>query len=106
MFGHTLLRTIHKIVHIRQNYTYRIIWIRKEDAKSAYKRLHMNADTAILAGVQLKINVGDYLLLSLRLPFGGLPCPPEFYLFSDMITDSINYLMACKDWKPEELESA
>ena len=102
MHVHTkLLRIIHKTVHLRQKYTYKIIWIRKEDAKRAYRRLHMNADTAILAVVQLQINGEDYLLLSLRLTFGGSPCPSEFCLFSDMITDSINDMMACKDWNPE-----
>ena len=65
----------------------------------------MNADTSILAGVQLQINGEDYLLLSLRLTFGGSPCPPEFCLLSDTITDSINDLMACKYWKPAELAS-
>ena len=95
MYGHTLLRIIHKIVHLLQNYTYKIIWIRKMDAKYAYRQLHMNTDTTILAGVQLQINGEDYLLLSLRLTFGGSPCPPEFCLLSDMITDIINDLMAC-----------
>ena len=46
MFGHTLLIIIHKIVHLLQNYTDKIIWIRKEDATSAYRRPHLNADTA------------------------------------------------------------
>ena len=59
MFGHTLLRIIHKIVHLRHNYTDKIICIGKEDKKSAYRRLHMNADTEILAVVQLQINGKD-----------------------------------------------
>ena len=65
----------------------------------------MNADTEILAGVQLQINGKDYLLLLLSLPFVGSPCPSEFCLFSDMITYSIDDLMACKDWKQPELAS-
>ena len=56
MFGHNLLRIIHKIVQLRQNYTDKIIWICKEDVKYDYRQLHMNADTAILAGVQSQIN--------------------------------------------------
>ena len=95
MFVNTLMRIIHKIVRLQYNYTDKIVWIQKEDTKSAYRRLHMNADTAILAGVQLQINGKDYVLLSLRLPFSGSTCPLEFCLFSDMIIDSINYLMAC-----------
>ena len=65
----------------------------------------MNADTAILAGVQLQINGEDYLLLSSRLPFGVSPCPPQFCLISDMITDSINDLIELKYWNPAELAS-
>ena len=41
----------------------------------------------------------------MRLTFGGSPCPPEFCLFSDVITDSINDLIACKYWNPAELSS-
>ena len=80
MFGHAFLRIIHKIVHLRKLFPNKKIWIRKEDAKSAYRRMHMNADTAIQAGVQLSIDGKDYLLISLRLPFGGSPCPSEFCL--------------------------
>ena len=105
MFRHALLRIIRKVVHLRQNYTDKILWIRKEDAKSAYRQFHMNADTAILAGVHLQINGEDYLLLSLRLPFVVSPCPIELCLFSDIITDSINDLMAWKNWNPAELAS-
>ena len=42
----------------------------------------------------------------MRLPFGGSPCPSEFCLFSDIITESINDITACKYWNPEELASA
>ena len=67
IFEHTLLRIIHKIVHLCHNYTDKIIWIQKEDAKSAYRRLHMNAETAILAGVQLQINGKDLLLIIIEV---------------------------------------
>ena len=59
MFEHTLLIIIHKIVHLRHNYTDKKIWIQKEDEKSAYRGLHMNVDTEILAGAQLEINGED-----------------------------------------------
>jgi hypothetical protein len=55
--------------------------------------------------VQLSIDDKDYLLISLRLPFGGSPCPSEFCLLSDMITDAVNDLMNCKIWNPFELRS-
>ena len=105
MFGHTLLRLIHKIVQLRARFPDKIIWIRKEDAKSAYRRIHVNANTAVQAAVQLTIDNEDYVLISLRLPFGGSPCPAEFCLVSDIITDAINDLMNCKGWDPKVIHS-
>ena len=37
MFGHALLRIVHHIVHLRNKYPNKIIWLRKEDFKSAYR---------------------------------------------------------------------
>ena len=76
IFGHTLLRIIYKIVHLRETYPEKIIWMRKEDTQLAYRRIYMNTDTVILVEVQLPVNGEEYLLLSLRLPFGCLPCSP------------------------------
>ena len=105
MFGHAFLRIIHKIVHLRTLFPNKKIWIRKEDVKSAYRRIHMNADTAIQAGIKLSIDGRDYLLISLRLPFRGSPCPSEFCLLSDMITDAVNDLMKCKLWDSQRIRS-
>ena len=105
MFGHALLRIIHRIVHLRELFPHTTIWIRKEDAKSAYRRVHLNAKTAFKTAVQLTIDDIAYILIALRLPFGGSPCPSEFCLVSDIITDIINDLMACEDWSPEKVRS-
>ena len=105
MFGYTLLCLIHKIVQLRARYPDKIIWIRKEDAKSAYHRVHVNAKTALKTAVPLEINGKEYILISLRLPFGGLPCPADVCLISDLITDAINDLMNCKFWNPKSVHS-
>ena len=105
LFGYTLLRVIHRIVHLRKLHPKSIIWIRKEDLKSAYRRMHMHADTAVKTAVQLRIEGNELLLISLRLPFGGSPCPSEFCLLSDVITDTINDLLACDTWNPDEVHS-
>ena len=105
MFGHALLRIIHRIVHLRQLFPNKTIWIRKEDAKSAYRRVHLNASTAFKTAVQLTIDGIAYILIALRLPFGGSPCPSEFCLVSDIITDVINDLMANHEWNPQEVRS-
>ena len=105
MFGHALLRIIHRIVHLRALHPKKIIWIRKEDAKSAYRRVHLNARTAFRTAVQITIEDITYILIALRLPFGGSPCPSEFCLVSDIITDVINDLMACEKWDPLTIKS-
>ena len=55
MFGHTFLRLIHHIIYLRQKYPSKIIWLRKEDFKSAYRRLHLNAKTALKSAVRVKL---------------------------------------------------
>ena len=44
-----------------------------------------------------------YILISLRLPFGGSPCPEYFSIVSDVITDTINDLMNEEDWDPQDI---
>ena len=105
MFGHALLRIVHRIVHLRELFPEKTIWIRKEDAKSAYRRVHLNANTAFKTAVQLTIEDIAYILIALRLPFGGSPCPSEFCLISDIITDVINDLMADPSWDPKAIRS-
>ena len=45
MLLHTLLRVINHIVRLQAKYPHTIIWLRKEDFKSAYQRLNLNAKT-------------------------------------------------------------
>ena len=105
MFGHALLRVIHRIVHSRIRNPNKIIWIRKEDFKSAYRRLHLKASTAITSAVTIIFNNAKYVLIPLRLPFGGSPCPSDFCVVSDMITDAINDLLCNDDWDPSMVHS-
>ena len=60
------------------------------DAKSAYRQVHVHTDTSVQAAVQLDIDNEEYVLISLHLPFRGSPCPAEFCLVADLITDAIN----------------
>jgi hypothetical protein len=105
MFGHTLLRLVHHIVHLRSEYPGKKIWLRKEDFKSAYRHMHLNAKTAFQTSVRVKLKGKYYILVSLRLPFGGSPCPSDFCLISDVITDTINDLLACKEWDLRKVKS-
>ena len=106
MFGHTLVRVIHRIVHYRLRHPNKIIWLRKEDFKSAYRRLHINAATATTSAVAIEISGDKYILIPLRLPFGGAPCPADFCVVSDIITDTINDLMRNPAWDPLLVHSA
>ena len=105
MFGHALLRIVHHIVNLRRKYPNKIIWIRKDDFKSAYRRFHLRASTAIKSAVVIKMNTVKYLLISLRMLFGGSPCPSDFSLAADIITDTINDLMICREWDPKIVHS-
>ena len=95
MFGHTMSRIIHQIVNLRKNFPQKRIWIRKEDFKSAYRRLHVNAETALKSAVRISIDGIDLILISLRLVFGGSSCPSKFCVLSDIVTDLTNNLLLC-----------
>ena len=65
MFEHALLRIIHRIVYLRQLFPTTSMWIQKEDAKSAYRKVHLNASTAFKTAVQLTIDDIAYILIAL-----------------------------------------
>ena len=85
MFGHCLLRLIHHIIHLRKRYPTKKIFIRKEDLKSAYRRMHLASRSAKKSAIKVKIGDDYYIIICLRLPFGGASCPADFCLVSDII---------------------
>ena len=105
MFGHCLQRIIHQIVDLRARHPSKKIYIRKEDLKSAYRRMHLRAKSALRSAVRVKIKGIWYILISTRLPFGGSPCPPDFCLLTDMICDTINDVLLCDDWDESKVFS-
>ena len=106
MFGHCLLRVIHYIVSLRAKFPNSKIFIRKEDLKSAYRRMHLNPSSGVKSAVRVKFPDGKwYILIPARLPFGGSPCPNEFCLFSDIVADTINDLLAVKNWDYKNIRS-
>jgi len=56
MFGHALQRLVRHIVVLRQRHPDKRIWLRKEDFKSAYRRMHLRARTAKRTGVKIVID--------------------------------------------------
>lgn len=105
MFGYCLLRVVHFIVNLRRRHLFVRIVLRKDDLKSAYKRFHLDWISAVRSAVRVLIMGVHYILISLRLPFGGSPCPPEFCLLTDIITDTVNDLLCCKSWNPIKISS-
>ena len=106
MFAHILLQIIHYIVALRRDYPTKKIWIRKEDFKSAFRRIHLDQLTAMRSAVRVKLNNTWYLLISLRQPFGGSPCPSEFAVAADIITDTINDSLQDASWDYRKTYSA
>ena len=106
MFGHALVRIIHYIVNTRSRFPNKKIWIRKEDLKSAYRRMHLNAETSFQSAIKIKIRGKWYIFISARLPFGGSPCPNDFCLLSDIMTDTVNDLLDCNEWQWNEIHSS
>ena len=75
MFSYVFLRIIHYIVSLQNKYPQTRIWIRKEDIKSAFRRLHLGATTASRSAVQMKIeeNWYNYFIIENVLWWSTLP---------------------------------
>ena len=67
-----------------------------------FAEIGMFASVSVLGSCLLKIK---YLILSLRMPFGGSPCPSEFSLLTDIVTDTINDLLNDKNWNNKKIYS-
>jgi hypothetical protein len=98
-FGHALQRIFHFLVHLRLKHPTKRIMMTKVDWKAAYRRVHMDIDTALQCCTSLE----DILLCALRLTFGGRPAPPDFSCISDTASDIANDLVVDPSWDPTTL---
>lgn len=99
-YGHMLVRCIHYIVQLHLNHPNLPIILQKVDFKSAYRRIHLNANTATQCMTQIQLPTGKQLvLLPLRLTFGGSACPAEWCIVSEMVTDLINKILDHNPWR-------
>jgi hypothetical protein len=73
----------------------------KSDFKAAYRRVTLHGDMAERCAIILDA----FALPSLRLTFGGSPCPNHYCLFSEISADLANDLLHCPDWNPSSLHS-
>jgi hypothetical protein len=102
-YGHMLVRTIHYIVALRLAYPYLPIVLQKIDFKSAYRRQHLNAATAVQCMSSAMIKNTQFAFLNLRLSFGGSACPSEWCVISETITDLANMILNDEHWDPQSL---
>jgi len=105
-YGFALLRFIHKIAALRAIYPAARILLSKFDFKSAYRRVHFWAESALQSCITTKGLGGlDLALVSLRTTFGGSPCPSIFSEISETVTDLTNAIICCSDYDPASFPS-
>ena len=102
-FGACTKRLVNWAVAARRKYPNVKIKCCKTDWSAAYRRQHMAAKECLLSSTHLPDE--DLLLISLRLPFGGSACAPEWNAISEMVTDLANAILHEPDWNPLELHS-
>ena len=102
-FGHCLNRLINWVVAARRLFPACPILSQKVDFKSAYRRCHLNARTAVQTCTQLPAE--DIAIIALRLTFGGAPCPFDWGAISETICDLALAIIQHEDWDPLTLHA-
>ncbi len=105
IYGKMFQRLVHRIVAYRLQYPDLAIWLHKLDFKSAYRRMHVNGKTAASSATQVKFENTWLALLSLRLTFGGSPCPSLWSILSELCADLVNDILNCEAWDPSTVHS-
>jgi hypothetical protein len=103
MFGKALLRMVNWYVAARRKFPNKRIFASKIDFKSAFRRCHLNAKTALQTCTHLPEE--ELAIVSLRLSFGGRPCPQEWGVLAEPICDLTNTILKSDDWDPKDLFS-
>ena len=114
-FGHSFVRFLHLIHHIRWLHPNQPILANKFDIEKAYRRLHVRgwiAAKCIAIWFLDKMWQDGYhaskekvgVVLG-RLPFGSSPAPSKFSITSEIIFDLGDDLLNCGKWNPSTLPS-
>ena len=98
MFGHCLIRIVHYILALRREHPHKRIFMSKVDYKSAYRKSHLNWETAIQSMTQLN----GYLIAT----FGGTSCLYNWITISEAIMDLANMLLNNPEWNASTLRSS
>lgn len=100
-FGQAFHRHINQVVATRRKYPGRRIYSSKIDFKSAFRRMHLDAKTALRSTLQLERE--NLAVIMLRLTFGGRACPSEWGSASETICDLANAIINDPSWDPDSL---
>ncbi len=100
-FGKCLTRLINWAVVARRKYPNRRILAKKDDIKLAYRRIHLQGDTAVKTVMQSPDL--SLALMMLHLLFGGAPGPFEFCVILETICNLNIAIMHSKIWDPYKL---
>jgi hypothetical protein len=82
--------------------------VAKIDYKLAYRQGILHFKTALQTSTQLpddNLTIITLRLITLRLTFGGAPCPFEWGIMSETICNLANELLKCDDWDPRTLHA-
>ena len=91
-----MLRFLHYTCRLRRQFPSNWLLIMKVNFKSAYRRVHLKAKTALKSSTC----IAGMLLVALRMTFGGAPNPSQWSDISEVIADLANDLVRRTDWEP------
>ncbi len=100
-YGGCFSRILHYLSSLHLQHPKLEILLGKLDFKAAYRRVSLHRGMAEKCTIMFK----EFTLSSVRLTFGGSPCPHEFCIFSEICADLANDLLHCLNWDPESLAS-
>ena len=103
IFGWVIKRLVNWIVTARRKYPNQRILATKIDFKSAYRRCHLNAESAVQSCASLPND--KIALLPLRLTFGGAACPFEWNIISETICNLATAINHNDTWDCDALAS-
>jgi hypothetical protein len=101
-FGGCLNRLLLRILLLRFRHPNTPILLSKHDLDSAYRRMHIKLDHALLECWTWH----DYIVFNSRMPFGGKPCAKKFSNMTDIVCDLSQWIINDPSWEPASLQSS
>ncbi len=103
-YSFCIQRLINWALAARKQYLNQRIPAAKINYKLAYRQGLLHSTTALQTATQLPDD--NLVIITLRLTFGGTPCPFEWGIMSETICDLANELLKCDDWDPHTLHAS